>query len=117
MIKQWKSIIDDINDEINRLNAVIADTPFNTEFSHQMQRVKLRTTELQERLSTVIKQMKSEAAAERAAIDYMMAEFHQECNEALKKLSGCRITRAEKSHANWLHVQALKAQAEEGGES
>lgn len=117
MIKQWKPIIDDINEEITRLNSVIADTPFNSEFSHQMQRVKLRTTELQERLSATIKQMKSEAAAERAAIDYMMAEFHQECNDTFKKLSGCRITRAEKSHANWLHVQALKAQTEEGGEA
>lgn len=117
MIKQWKPIIEDINEEIIRLNAIIADTPFNSEFSHQMQRIKIRTAELQDRLNAAIKHMKSEAAAERAEIDYMMAEFHQECRETLKKLSSCRIIRAEKSHANWLHVQALKAQAEEGGEA
>lgn len=116
MIKQWKPIIEDINCEITRLNAVIADTPFSSEFSHQMQRVKIRTAELQERLYASIKQIKAEAAAERAEIDYMMAEFYQASNETLRNISGCRLLRAEKSRANWLNIQSLKAQAEKGGE-
>lgn len=117
MIKQWKPALEDINEEITRLNAVIADTPFNSEFGHQMQRVKIRTAELQERLYASIKQIKAEAAAERAEIDYMMAEFYQASNETLRNLSGCRLLRAEKSRANYLHIQALKAaQAEKGGE-
>lgn len=116
MIKQWKPIIEDINCEITRLNAVIADTPFNSEFGHQMQRVKIRTAELHERLTATLRQMKAEAAAERAALEYTLGEFHHDYDEVCKKLSACRLLRAEKSRANWLNIQSLKAQAEKGGE-
>lgn len=118
MIKQWRPILDDINSEIIRLNAAIADAQFNSDFQHKQQIVKLRMHDLDERLHALIHEMKSEAAAARAQIDLMMAEFRNEIKETSSTLAELRIFRAERSRANYLHMQEINAvSTEEGGEA
>lgn len=120
MIKQWRPVLEDINHEIIRINASIADAQFNSDFSHKMHVIKLRTNELAERIRSLIGEMRSEAAAERNSVDMMMAEFYAEVRELNATINASRQFRAGRSRANWLHVQKLKAAAaaeKEGGEA
>lgn len=116
MIKPWRPILEDINTEIVRINAAISDVPFNSDFSHKLQIIKIRTTDLDQRLNALVHEMKSEAAAERVEIDLMMAEFRSNLKKTLAALSELRIFRAERARANYLHIQELKkSEAEKGG--
>lgn len=116
MIKSWRPVLEDINSEIGRINTAIEDAQFNPDFGHKLQIIKMRTHDLDQRLYALIHQMKSEAAAERAEIDYAMAEFRSELKKTTSALSTLRIFRAERARANYLHIMDIKAQAEEGGE-
>lgn len=114
MYKSWGPIVSDMNEEIIRLKVRISETPFNSDFSHTMQMVKIRTTELDSRLQTMVHEMKSEAACQRELINTWMAEFMREVRNLNTEITAIRALRAERSRANWLHVQELKKQGEEG---
>lgn len=117
MIKPWRPILEDINAEIVRINAAISDVPFNSDFSHKLQIIKIRTADLDQRLNALVHEMKSEVAAERAEIDLMMAEFRRNLKEPSSALTNLRLFRAERARANYLHIQELKkAEDEKGGE-
>lgn len=117
MYKAWSPIVSDMNEEIIRLKVRVSESPFNSDFSHTMQMVKLRTAEIDSRLQTMIHEMRSEAACQRELINTWMAEFLREVSNLYTELAALRALRAERSRANWLHMQELKKQqSEEGGE-
>lgn len=117
MIKQWQPVLEDINREIVRLRVSIEDVQFNNDFSHQLQLAKLRSADLHQRLSSLRHQMKGEAEAERAQINLAMAEFASEIKKTASELVSLHMLRAERARANYLHIQALKAAPEKGGEA
>ena len=118
MIKPWRPIIEDINTEIHRISVNLSDVQFNSDFSHKLQIIKIRTAELEQRLGAVTHEMKSEAAAERAEIDLMMAELRNAVQETASALARLRILRAERARANYLRIQEIKkSETGEGGEA
>ena len=117
MMKAWIPVMADINNEIERIKSAIADIPFNSDFSSRMQVLKMRTAELDTRISQTVHVMRSEAASQREMINGLMAEFMKSVEETRIALSELRQFRAERSHANWVHVMEIKKrEAEEGGE-
>lgn len=115
MTKSWRPLVEDMTNEIGRLRANVADAPFNSDFSSRMQIVKIRTAELDTRLRAMVHEVKSEAACQREMIEALMSEFMREVRILNSSLAELRIFRAERSRANFLHVQELKKTAEEGG--
>lgn len=118
--QQWRPVLEDIRQEIAHIHTALEETKFNSDFSHNIQIIKMRTADLVQRLHTLSENMKSEEAAQREQINLMMAEFRRESQKTSSALTQLRIFRTERARANYLHILALQAEAEamneEGGE-
>lgn len=111
MIKTWKPILADINEEMKAISRVLEDTPFNSEFGHQINIAKTRICSVEARLQLLIEQMKGEEGAARAMLEEMRAECRADMHQSFLLLQNLMVQRKEKSRANYLHLQALKDKA------
>ena len=114
--KSWKPSIEDIKNEIERLKVFITDLPFNSDFSYQIQRVKIRHSELTQRLYSLREAQKSERAMLREMINGMAEEFRQDELATLKALADLKMLRCDRGRQNHLHLIELKKAREEAQE-
>lgn len=118
--KTWQPAIADINNEIESLKDSIANLTFNSDFSHQLQLVKMRAVGIQDRLGLLIDQHKQTAESIRQELAADTAEMLAATRQTKILLCELRQLRAERARANYLHILSLKEQdsqqdSEKGG--
>lgn len=114
--KSWKPSIEDIKNEIERLKVFLTDLPFNSDFSYNVQRVKIRHNELTQRLYSLREAQKAERAMLREMINAMAEEFRQEEIATLKALADLKMIRCERGRQNHLRMLEIRKAREEAQE-
>lgn len=114
--KSWKPSIEDIKNEIERLKVFLINLPFNSEFTYQIGQVKIRHSELTQRLYSLREANKAERARLLEMVYAMAEEFRQEEIEVQKMLADLKALRCTRGHQNHLHILELKKAREEAQE-
>ena len=114
--KSWKPSIEDIKNEIERLKVFLINLPFNSEFTYQIGQVKIRHSELTQRLYSLREANKAERARLLEMVYAMAEEFRQEEIEVQKMLADLKSLRCTRGHQNHLHILELKKAREEAQE-
>lgn len=115
MIISWEAAVEELRKEVITIKNDVVNAPFNSDFCHRMHMAKVALADITARIAHTENMARVEADAIRGEINSKLHEMYSITSELRTIISEINLRKAQRNRDNYLHMEALKRKAEEGG--